>query len=98
MTLPLPPPWLARWRRISAALVAGEALSQEDAGALLGALTASAQSRWDDGATSIERALGLPAKWRTLKRHYDQRDVLGACVAAGHRGRRGARQLHRMAR
>jgi hypothetical protein len=92
------PPWLSRWRRICAALAAHEALAPEDDDALLAAFKASAQARWDDGVTSIESELGLPAKWRSIKRQTDQASVLALCVGAGFRGRDGARRLHLAAR
>ncbi len=88
------PPWLSCWRRVCAALAAHEALAPEDADVLLAAFNASAQARWDDGVTSIESELGLPAKWRSMKRQIDQASVLALCVGAGFRGRDGARRLH----
>ena len=78
------PPWLAQLRRIMAALVDNQLLAPEDAAVWLAALNTSAASRWDGGATSIESALGMPAKWRSIKRQIDQADVIAMCVGAGY--------------
>jgi len=75
------PAWLAQFRRVAAALANHEPLAPEDEAALLAAINASARSR---DAISIERSLGLPPKWRSIKRQADISEVVELLIGCGY--------------
>lgn len=90
---PKVPAWLAQFRRIEAAVQDGRALAPEDGKALLAAMRASASARADGADRSIEEFLGWPHDWRSTKRLIDRNEFLQACIADGHVGRPGAREV-----
>ena len=88
------PTWLARHRRIKAALKAHRPFAPEDADAWLAAIEKAEDAASTDKLRTIEQFLEYPTDWRSAKRQIETGEIIKFLIGEGFQGRAGARRLH----